>query len=79
MKLRDAALVLLCYKPGTFILSFLALMNTGQYVEVMNNRQPDFSRQLGRLQAYLEGLTRAAGTPIALFPSRTTRKAYCSR
>jgi len=40
-------LVLLCYKLGTFILSFLALMNTGQYVEVMNNRQPDFSRQLG--------------------------------
>jgi len=53
-------------------------MNTGQYVEVMNNRQPDFSRSWA-LQAYLEGLTRAAGTPIALFPSRTTRKAYCSR
>src|ERR1017187_4040118 len=27
----------------------------------MNNRQPDFSRQSGRLQVYLESLTRAAG------------------
>jgi len=54
-------------------------MNTGQYVEVMNNRQPDFSRQLGRLQAYLEGLTRAAGHADRVIPSRTTRKAYCSR
>jgi SRSO17 transposase len=43
-------------------------MNTGQYVEVMNNRQPDFSRQLGRLQAYLEGLTRAAGHADRVIP-----------
>src|ERR1039457_3836262 len=27
----------------------------------MNNRQPDFSRQSGRLQVYLESLTRPAG------------------
>ena len=37
-------------------------MNAGQYVEGDELcRQPNFSRQSGRLQAYLEGLTRAAG------------------
>src|ERR1019366_7094425 len=34
----------------------------------MNNRQPDFSRQSGRLQVYLERLTRAAGHADRVIP-----------
>src|ERR1039457_2293241 len=34
----------------------------------MNNRQPDFSRQSGRLQVYLESLTRAAGHADRVIP-----------
>jgi len=37
-------------------------------LRAMNNRQPDFSRQSGRLQVYLERLTRAAGHADRVIP-----------
>src|ERR1019366_1223866 len=40
----------------------------------MNSRQPDFSRQSGRLQVYLERLTRAAGHADRVIPMENYTK-----